>query len=87
MWPQFFLKNYLVFSSWDTFWAFNALMTIILPEKADKWEDRWLVQKYREGGLLPKWPLASNYTGKMVGSRQIRQWHRPLPKDWLQMKI
>ncbi|WP_430971717.1 GH92 family glycosyl hydrolase [Sunxiuqinia rutila] len=58
--------NYSVFSLWDTFRTFHPLMTIIRPEKAGEWAES-LVQKYREGGLLPKWPLASNYTGTMVG--------------------
>ncbi|MCF6356890.1 MAG: GH92 family glycosyl hydrolase [Draconibacterium sp.] len=58
--------NYTVFSLWDTFRAFHPLMTIIRPEKAAEWA-KSLVQKYREGGVLPKWPLASNYTGTMVG--------------------
>ena len=58
--------NYTVFSLWDTFRAFHPLMTIIRPEKAAVWSDA-LVQKYKEGGILPKWPLASNYTGTMVG--------------------
>jgi len=58
--------NYTVFSLWDTFRAFHPLITIIRPEKAGEWAES-LVQKYREGGLLPKWPLASNYTGTMVG--------------------
>lgn len=25
------------------------------------------MQGYKEGGILPKWPLASSYTGCMVG--------------------
>ncbi len=58
--------NYTVFSLWDTFRAFHPLMTIIRPEKAAEWAES-LVQKFREGGILPKWPLASNYTGTMVG--------------------
>jgi len=58
--------NYTVFSLWDTFRAFHPLMTIIRPEKAVEWAQS-LVQKYKEGGILPKWPLASNYTGTMVG--------------------
>ncbi len=58
--------NYTVFSLWDTFRAFHPLMTIIRPEKATEWSHS-LIQKYREGGILPKWPLASNYTGTMVG--------------------
>ncbi|MCU4156514.1 GH92 family glycosyl hydrolase [Carboxylicivirga sp. A043] len=58
--------NYTVFSLWDTFRAFHPLMTIINPEKAGIWSQA-LVQKYHEGSILPKWPLASNYTGTMVG--------------------
>ena len=58
--------NYTVFSLWDTFRAFHPLMTIIRPEKAAVWSAA-LVQKYKDGGILPKWPLASNYTGTMVG--------------------
>ncbi|MCL3780364.1 glycoside hydrolase family 92 protein [Prolixibacteraceae bacterium JC049] len=58
--------NYTVFSLWDTFRAFHPLITIIQPERAAEWAES-LVQKYREGGVLPKWPLASNYTGTMVG--------------------
>ncbi|NOR73640.1 MAG: glycoside hydrolase family 92 protein [Draconibacterium sp.] len=58
--------NYTVFSLWDTFRAFHPLMTIIRPKKAGEWA-KSLVQKYQEGGVLPKWPLASNYTGTMVG--------------------
>jgi predicted alpha-1,2-mannosidase len=58
--------NYTVFSLWDTFRAFHPLMTIIRPEKASVWSQA-LVDKYKEGGILPKWPLASNYTGTMVG--------------------
>ncbi|MBS2210015.1 GH92 family glycosyl hydrolase [Carboxylicivirga mesophila] len=58
--------NYTVFSLWDTFRAFHPLMTIIQPDKASIWAEA-LVQKYKEGGILPKWPLVSNYTGTMVG--------------------
>ncbi|NQU54813.1 MAG: glycoside hydrolase family 92 protein [Bacteroidetes bacterium] len=58
--------NYTVFSLWDTFRAFHPLATIVQPEKAGEWA-KALVQKFNEGGVLPKWPLASNYTGTMVG--------------------
>lgn len=58
--------NYTVFSLWDTFRAWHPLMTIIAPEKAGQWVQA-LLRKYEEGGILPKWPLASNYTGTMVG--------------------
>lgn len=58
--------NYSVFSLWDTFRALHPLMTIIRPELAANWGEV-LVQGYKEGGILPKWPLASSYTGCMVG--------------------
>ena len=58
--------NYSVFSLWDTFRALHPLMKIIQPERAADW-GKVLVQGYKEGGILPKWPLASSYTGCMVG--------------------
>ena len=58
--------NYSVFSLWDTFRALHPLMTIINPQLAADW-GKVMVQGYKEGGILPKWPLASNYTGCMVG--------------------
>jgi len=58
--------NYSVFSLWDTFRALHPLVTIINPSLAADWGEA-LVQGYKEGGILPKWPLASNYTGTMVG--------------------
>ncbi len=58
--------NYTAFSLWDTFRALHPLMTIINPNLAAHWGDA-LVKGYEEGTILPKWPLASNYTGTMVG--------------------
>lgn len=58
--------NYTVFSLWDTFRALHPLMTIIDRQKTKEWVAA-LLKKYEEGGVLPKWPLASNYTGTMVG--------------------
>ena len=58
--------NYTAFSLWDTFRALHPLMTLIRPDLATAW-GQVLVQGYQEGGILPKWPLASNYTGCMVG--------------------
>ena len=58
--------NYTVYSLWDTFRALHPLMTIIDEPKSTQWANNLLL-KYEEGGLLPKWPLASNYTGTMVG--------------------
>ncbi|MEM8527443.1 MAG: GH92 family glycosyl hydrolase [Bacteroidota bacterium] len=58
--------NYTVFSLWDTFRALHPLMTIIDEDRTNAWM-RSLLRKYEEGGALPKWPLASNYTGTMIG--------------------
>ena len=58
--------NYTAFSLWDTFRALHPLMTIINPSLASDMGNA-LVQSYMEGTILPKWPLASSYTGCMVG--------------------
>lgn len=58
--------NYTAFSLWDTFRTLHPWMSIYNPEKAKQFGDV-LVQGYKEGTILPKWPLASNYTGCMVG--------------------
>ena len=59
-------ENYTVFSLWDTYRALHPLLTIIDNHKTILWT-QGLIKKYEEGGLLPKWPLASNYTGTMIG--------------------
>ncbi len=58
--------NYTVYSLWDTFRALHPLMTIIDEKKSAGWVNNLLL-KYKEGGILPMWPLASNYTATMVG--------------------
>jgi predicted alpha-1,2-mannosidase len=58
--------NYTVYSLWDTFRALHPLMTIIDEPNAANWVNN-LMLKYQQGTLLPMWPLASNYTGTMVG--------------------
>ncbi len=72
--------NYSVFSLWDTFRALHPLMTIIQPERAADW-GKVLVQGYKEGGILPKWPLASSYTGCMVGYPAVSVLADPVTKD------
>ena len=57
---------YTIFSTWDTFRALHPLLTIIDPELNDSFM-RSLLLKAREGGILPMWELASNYTGTMIG--------------------
>jgi len=51
---------------WDTFRALHPLMTILDESLTASWINN-LLMKYEEGGFLPMWPLASNYTGTMVG--------------------
>ena len=59
-------KNYTAFSLWDTFRGLHPLMSIIDRQRTIDWINN-LLGKYQEGGVLPKWPLASNYTGTMIG--------------------
>lgn len=57
---------YTIFSTWDTFRALHPLLTIIDPQLNDAFL-RSLLLKAKEGGILPMWELASNYTGTMIG--------------------
>ena len=63
-------ENYTVFSLWDTYRAQHPLFTIIKPEYNQDLI-RALLRKYEEGGILPMWELASNYTGTMIGSHAV----------------
>lgn len=64
------MVNYTVFSLWDTFRAAHPLLTLVNPAR-DAEMIRSLLRKYDEGGLLPMWDLASNYTGTMIGNHAI----------------
>lgn len=57
---------YTIFSIWDTFRALHPLLTIIDPQLNDDFLNSLLL-KAEEGGVLPKWELAGNYTGTMIG--------------------
>lgn len=59
--PQF-----TVFSLWDTFRATHPLFTITQPTRTKYFLSTFLRQ-YRDGGKLPVWELAANYTGCMIG--------------------
>ncbi len=61
---------YTVFSLWDTFRAYHPLMTVIDPEKNEAFI-RSLIRKHQEGGILPMWELAGNYTGTMIGYHAV----------------
>ncbi len=62
--------NYTVFSLWDTYRAAHPLYTIIEQERTDEFI-KSLLAKYEEGGILPIWPLAANYTGCMIGYHAV----------------
>jgi len=59
-------ESYTAYSIWDTFRAENSLLTLIAPERIDGMVQA-LLQNYREGGWMPKWPNPS-YTNIMIGT-------------------
>ncbi len=61
---------YTVFSLWDTFRALHPFNTIVRP-KINQEMMHSLLTKYMEGGVLPKWELAGNYTGTMIGYHAV----------------
>ena len=61
---------YTVYSLWDTFRALHPLLTITQPELNDKLIMS-LMEKYHEGGILPMWELAGNYTATMIGYHAV----------------
>ncbi len=62
--------NYTVFSLWDTYRAAHPLYTILEQERTNDFINS-LLAKYEEGGILPIWPLAGNYTGCMIGYHAV----------------
>ena len=57
---------YSCFSLWDTYRAEHPWLTLIAPERVDGMMQS-LLEMYREGGWLPKWPNPG-YTGIMSGA-------------------
>jgi predicted alpha-1,2-mannosidase len=58
--------SYTAYSIWDTFRAENSLLTLLAPERIDGMVGA-LLQNYKEGGWMPKWPNPS-YTNIMIGT-------------------
>jgi predicted alpha-1,2-mannosidase len=58
--------SYTDYSIWDTFRAENSLITIFASERVDDMITA-LLQNYKEGGWMPKWPNPS-YTNIMIGT-------------------
>ncbi len=59
-------RYYSDFSLWDTYRTLHPLLTLIDPKRTLEMI-RSLVVMQRDGGFLPRWPLATGYTGTMVG--------------------
>lgn len=62
--------QYTVFSLWDTYRATHPLYTITQVERTHDFIQTFLNQ-YKEGGQLPVWELAGNYTGCMIGYHSV----------------
>ncbi|MGA8939443.1 MAG: GH92 family glycosyl hydrolase [Acidobacteriaceae bacterium] len=59
-------QSYTAYSIWDTFRAEFSLLTLLAPERVDGMVTA-LLQDYKEGGWMPKWPNPS-YTNIMIGT-------------------
>jgi predicted alpha-1,2-mannosidase len=58
--------SYTAYSIWDIFRAEFSWLTLVAPERIDGMITA-LLQNYREGGWMPKWPNPS-YTNIMIGT-------------------
>ena len=61
---------YSVFSLWDTYRAAHPLYTIIEQDRTNDFIKTFLA-KYDEGGIMPMWDLAGNYTDCMIGYHAV----------------
>ena len=62
--------NYTIFSLWDTFRGTHPLYTILQRKRTADFIKTFLAQ-YEQGGQLPIWELAGNYTGCMIGYHSV----------------
>lgn len=62
--------HYTVFSLWDTFRALHPLLNWLEPERTRDFA-RTFLRMYEQGGQLPVWELAANYTGCMIGYHSV----------------
>lgn len=61
---------YTVFSLWDTYRAAHPLYTIIEQKRTNDFINGFIA-KHNEGGIMPIWDLAGNYTGCMIGYHAV----------------
>lgn len=59
-------ERYTVFSLWDTHRALHPLVSILAPSQNEAYL-RTLISQGDELGIVPKWELAGNETGCMIG--------------------
>jgi predicted alpha-1,2-mannosidase len=59
-------ESYTAYSIWDTFRAENSLLTLLAPERIPGMITA-LLQNFKEGGWMPKWPNPS-YTNIMIAT-------------------
>ena len=64
------VDRYTVFSLWDTFRATHPLFTLTQEQKTRDFMNGFIAM-YEEGGQLPMWELANNYTGCMIGYHSV----------------
>jgi len=62
--------RYTVFSLWDTFRATHPLLNVLEPKRTEQFI-RNFIDMHDEGGSLPMWELAGNYTGCMIGYHAV----------------
>ena len=62
--------HYTVFSLWDTYRALHPFFTITDQKRTNEFISS-LLQMYDDGGRLPMWPLAGNYTDDMLGYHAV----------------
>ena len=62
--------QYTIFSLWDTYRAAHPLYTIIDEGRTNDFI-KTFIHHYEEGGSLPMWELANNYTGCMIGYHAV----------------
>src|SRR5690606_8626064 len=59
-------RHYTNFSMWDTYRTAHQLIDLVAPRRAEDMAVS-LVDMSRQGGWVPKWPVANRYTNEMIG--------------------
>lgn len=62
--------QYANVSDWDTYRSLGALQAVLEPRRASDIAQS-LVNDAVQGGWLPRWPVANQYTGQMTGDSSV----------------